>query len=206
MANLTLTTVAVVMPTENFTKFMEAFPGSDEYFNARKTPTTLDCYFDEMVEYDTNAMNTYYKFNIECKWTIRNLVYPTFEKSKVLGYTYTEQHLALKDLCKDCGVIKLIIHSTEPGVGIEEMIEYEKGDDGVTYTSRLMYPEPTMDIDDFPTKIRIIHMDGEPQYDGKEGIVESVDDEGQLHGTWGGCAVNPEVDKYEVLDGTEAGD
>lgn len=206
MANLTETTVAVVLPSENFTKFMEAFPGCDEYYNARKKRATLECNFVAMVEYDTNAMNTYYKFDIECKWTIRNLIYPTFEKSKVLGYTYTESRTSLKELCEECGVIKLIIHSIEPGAGIEEMIEYDKGDDGVTYTSRLMYPEPTLDIDEFPTKIRIIHMEGEPQYDGKEGIVESVDDEGQLHGTWGGCAVNPEVDTYEVLDGTEAED
>ena len=33
-------------------------------------------------------------------------------------------------------------------------------------------------------KIRIIFMSGEPQYNGKEGVVEYVDDAGQLHGTW----------------------
>lgn len=48
-------------------------------------------------------------------------------------------------------------------------------------------------------KIRIIYMDGEPQYTGKEGIVTHIDDAGQIHGTWGGCALIPEVDQYEVI-------
>ena len=35
--------------------------------------------------------------------------------------------------------------------------------------------------------IRIIHLKGEDnRYDGREGIVESIDSIGQLHGTWGG--------------------
>ncbi len=38
-------------------------------------------------------------------------------------------------------------------------------------------------------KIRIINMSGEPQYTGREGIVEFIDGIGQIHGTWGGCAL-----------------
>lgn len=48
-------------------------------------------------------------------------------------------------------------------------------------------------------KIRIICMDGEPQYDGKTGYVDLIDDAGQIHGTWGGCALIPGVDQYENL-------
>ena len=33
----------------------------------------------------------------------------------------------------------------------------------------------------------------------KEGIVERVDDIGQIHGTWGGCALIPEIDTFEVI-------
>jgi len=47
--------------------------------------------------------------------------------------------------------------------------------------------------------IRIDAMAGEPQYSGKVGTVEYVDDEGQLHGTWGGAAVIPGEDLYTVL-------
>lgn len=47
--------------------------------------------------------------------------------------------------------------------------------------------------------IRIEYMHGEPQYDGKTGIVVSIDDAFQLHGTWGGCAVIPEVDEIVVI-------
>ena len=49
-------------------------------------------------------------------------------------------------------------------------------------------------------KIRIIHMDGEPQYTGKVGVVEHIDDIGQLHGTWGGCALIPELDEFEKVE------
>jgi len=52
-------------------------------------------------------------------------------------------------------------------------------------------------------KIRILEMRGEPQYSGKEGVVEFVDDAGQLHGTWGGCAIIPEGDRYEIIKAGE---
>ena len=48
-------------------------------------------------------------------------------------------------------------------------------------------------------KIRIIMMEGESNYSGREGIVKSIDDAGQIHGTWGGCAIIPDVDEFEIL-------
>ena len=57
---------------------------------------------------------------------------------------------------------------------------------------RKMYPEGT--------KIHIHWMEGEPHYVGKEGVVEFVDDAGQIHGTWGGCALLAETDKFTVLE------
>lgn len=50
-------------------------------------------------------------------------------------------------------------------------------------------------------RIRIVEMVGEPHYDGREGIVTSMDGKGQLHGTWGCLAVQPDKDTVEVLDG-----
>ena len=47
--------------------------------------------------------------------------------------------------------------------------------------------------------LRIIEMKGEPKYSGKIGTVEHIDDIGQIHGTWGGCAIQPEHDRYEIL-------
>lgn len=47
--------------------------------------------------------------------------------------------------------------------------------------------------------IRIVEMVGEPRYSGKIGIVEYVDSTGQIHGTWGGCAIQPEHDIFEIL-------
>lgn len=48
-------------------------------------------------------------------------------------------------------------------------------------------------------KIRIISMYAEPHYDGKEGKVTHIDSMGQLHGTWGGLAVIPEEDEFEII-------
>ena len=46
-------------------------------------------------------------------------------------------------------------------------------------------------------KIRIVEMIGEPQYNGKSGTIDHIDDMGQLHGTWGGLAVHADEDKIE---------
>jgi len=47
--------------------------------------------------------------------------------------------------------------------------------------------------------IHIVAMKGEPTYNGKIGIVTKVDGEGQLHGTWGGLAVQLVSDTIEIL-------
>ena len=51
-------------------------------------------------------------------------------------------------------------------------------------------------------KIKILRLCGEPinsPYQGKEGIIKYIDDIGQLHGTWGGLAVDPDVDEFLVI-------
>ena len=48
-------------------------------------------------------------------------------------------------------------------------------------------------------RIRIIEMKDEPSYNGKDGMVEYIDDIGQIHGSWGGCALIPGVDKFEEV-------
>ena len=49
-------------------------------------------------------------------------------------------------------------------------------------------------------KIRIIEMVGESDYSGKIGIVEHIDSIKQVHGTWGGLALQLERDTIEVLE------
>ncbi len=48
-------------------------------------------------------------------------------------------------------------------------------------------------------RIKIINMKAEPQYTDREGVVTNIDDAGQIHGTWGGCAIIPEVDTYIIV-------
>ena len=54
--------------------------------------------------------------------------------------------------------------------------------------------------------IRIIRMNDDGgkdlqarMYNGRSGVVGDIDSIGQLHGTWGGRAVIPGVDEYEIL-------
>ena len=46
--------------------------------------------------------------------------------------------------------------------------------------------------------IKIIKMEGEPQYTDREGVVTHIDDAGQIHVTWGGCVIIPEIDIYII--------
>lgn len=49
--------------------------------------------------------------------------------------------------------------------------------------------------------IKIVSLDDpyENTYPGRIGKVEHIDGAGQLHGTWGGLAVIPEVDSYTII-------
>ena len=59
--------------------------------------------------------------------------------------------------------------------------------------------EDIMDKVKIGDTIKIIKMEGEPQYTDREGVVTHIDDAGQIHGTWGGCAIVPEIDDFIIL-------
>lgn len=66
-----------------------------------------------------------------------------------------------------------------------------------------------MEMVNIGDRIRIVRMDDDGgrdthagDYDGRVGVVGHIDSLGQLHGSWGGLAVIPGVDGYEVI-GTE---
>jgi len=48
-------------------------------------------------------------------------------------------------------------------------------------------------------RIRIVNMKGEEHYKGLEGVIEFIDGINQLHGTWGGLAVIPGEDEFEII-------
>ena len=48
-------------------------------------------------------------------------------------------------------------------------------------------------------RIHIYTMYGEPNYSNREGIVKYIDDIGQIHGTWGGLALNFD-DDWEIIE------
>lgn len=52
-------------------------------------------------------------------------------------------------------------------------------------------------------KIRIVSMQNEPQYTGKEGVVTHMNKDPwgatQVWGTWGGCCIYENIDSYELI-------
>lgn len=51
------------------------------------------------------------------------------------------------------------------------------------------------------SRITITHLKGEEShaYDGRTGTVNHIDDHGQVFGDWGGCAIIPSEDDFQVL-------
>ena len=109
---------------------------------------------------------------------------------------------------------KIVKAMNELGLDISKLVvkakdkngrEYSKASPELNKLRKLIFNESYADIP-FDSdvkerdKIRIIHLEGESsEYDGKEGTVDHIDSIGQLHGTWGGLAVIPGVDQFEVL-------
>lgn len=109
---------------------------------------------------------------------------------------------------------KIVKAMNELGLDISKLVVKAKDKNGRDYTKaspelnklrKLIFNESYADIP-FDSdvkegdKIRIIHLEGEgSEYDGKEGTVDHIDSIGQLHGTWGGLAVIPGVDAFEII-------
>lgn len=50
--------------------------------------------------------------------------------------------------------------------------------------------------------VHIYEMIGEPQYSDREGVVRHIDDIGQIHGSWGGLALNQD-DNWKIIGRNE---
>ena len=48
-------------------------------------------------------------------------------------------------------------------------------------------------------KLRIISMFCQAEYNGKTGTVTEIKD-GFVYGTWGACAIIPDIDLFELID------
>ena len=48
--------------------------------------------------------------------------------------------------------------------------------------------------------VKIIKMEGEPQYTNREGVVTHIDDASQINSTWVGGAIVSEVDEFIILE------
>lgn len=59
--------------------------------------------------------------------------------------------------------------------------------------------KPNVKVGDTIRIVEIYDVFVNERYNGKEGVVEHIDDLGQLHGTWGGVAIIPEEDKIEII-------
>lgn len=53
------------------------------------------------------------------------------------------------------------------------------------------------------TILEIDYMDGEPQMTHRRGEFHFIDDAGQLHGSWGWLAIQPEHDQFHIVTDKE---
>lgn len=91
----------------------------------------------------------------------------------------------------------------EPAPAVEEPLEQDFPEVEENLEEKVDLPAFDSEVK-VGDKIRIIHLEGEDNsYDGKEGEVEHIDGIGQLHGTWGGLAVIPGVDDFEIITNEE---
>ena len=114
-------------------------------------------------------------------------------------YCYTN------DGYKIIGQVAPFVPEDDVKISIEdkEDIEEPKADDTLDnkkITESVKKKNKLKESYDVGDHIKIINMEGEPQYAGKEGVVDYIDDIGQLHGTWGGCALIPDVDEFTKVN------
>ena len=95
---------------------------------------------------------------------------------EINGYGHSAEPVEHGQCCDNCNT-NVVIEARISKVGIVTLPKPKVGD-----------------------KIHITFMDGEPDYEGREGVIEHIDSIGQLHGTWGGCGVLPNVDTYYIIN------
>lgn len=90
----------------------------------------------------------------------------------------------------------------EPAVEEEPVVEEPLEQDFPEVEENLEESAPDTPFDSdvkVGDSILIVNMEGEPDYCGRKGEVTNIDSIGQLHGTWGGLAVIPGVDDFDII-------
>lgn len=78
------------------------------------------------------------------------------------------------------------------------LVRYEKLSDNDKANIKRFFEQNRPDAK-IGARVLIYEMKGEPNYSGKSGVIQHIDGIGQLHGTWGGCALSPKDDTYVIL-------
>lgn len=126
------------------------------------------------------------------------------------GYIYFDPNIEMEKILQIEGLTKFsnekVVFSTDQGNYIVRFHPtYKVRDEEVYYkyiSDIILRGLGIMKVGD---KIRIIRLNDcgydfqAREYSGREGVITSIDDIGQLHGTWGGLAVIPGEDEFEII-------
>ena len=115
-----------------------------------------------------------------------------FEELEELNLYINDEYLSTIHVCPKCAAL------------LREIMEDEKfGEKLVAYLKELetLWEHGTKENTKVGTLVQIVQLKDEPVAPlyGRTGIVEFIDDAGQIHGTWGSLAILPDVDNWLVL-------
>ena len=121
---------------------------------------------------------------------LRNPANPKYKKLEIIENNWFEEFVEM-----DGKLVSATVIDYEPDSDTEsDLVEYVKD------TAREHLKAQPGDV------ISIIRMDDKDgtdkqaaDYNGAIGYVTFIDDAGQIHGSWGGLALIPEVDKYKIM-------
>lgn len=112
---------------------------------------------------------------------------------EIKGFSNNAEPLTKEAVCNDCNCNYVIPARTL-------LVKWDEMDNEQKLTNKQILVHQNKQRLKVGAKVLILEMQNESQYNGKFGIVEHIDDIGQIHGTWGGCALIPNTDIYYIFD------
>lgn len=141
MPNWTMTSMSVVLPTRNVSKFTSLFLGEDETKNRAKKECFSRTFLNEIHEEKNDRGMSLLHIDAQCAWSVSSCLMTKRENRE------KPVVLSIEEAIEKYEVKRLTVYSNEPGMGFEETILFDRDEgDDVYYESRETYKDPYCDF------------------------------------------------------------